>query len=301
MRKKYIRTYTPWYERAWDAVCDFACDVLWDRGKVYVIGGASACLIAGGLYFAFGRETVGGNTDKGIVMAEKTGVKISTNPPSEKLRDSKDVAYGTAKEIPTLESLATYRKGVVANDLIRRSSIVIPSVNIGTPVYEGTNDKSLAWGAGTAKPDEKLGYKNYAVSGHNYMQVKGADVWFFSGLQTVVADKQTVKSLGKREAAEQYIAIKRGAPIYVRDDEKIYTYQVVYTEIVEAKDSYVLSDKRVQAISSNELNPLITLTTCLEQSGVVTPNERIVVVGELIKKEAIAKSDKKIEFEKRGL
>lgn len=223
-----------------------------------------------------------------VQMTEQTNSDVLELAPTESHIKANNVKFGTATEIPSLGNLYKTRKSSEAKKIIRRGTIAIPELGVKSAIYEGTNKDSLVWGAGTAKANQQMGQKNYAVSAHNYKQVKGASEWFFSNIQTKLLPKVKGKESHHQEQLEKYIAVPVGTKIYTTDMKFVYVYEVLYREIVDVKANYVLSDKRVDVFSVDE-TPIITLTTCLEQVDVKNPNERIVLVGKLLGKKKWSK------------
>lgn len=119
------------------------------------------------------------------------------------------------------------------------------------PIYEGVSDKVLAYGAGTAKPNQAIGKRNFAISGHNFADTKT----FFSPLQIVDVSKKPL--------------------IYLYDGQNIFTYQLATKQIVGFENGNVLIDHA----KINE----ITLTTCDQPILNLNPKKRIVISGHLIK------------------
>lgn len=235
-----------------------------------------------GLWFLYNDEQLISKANAETVkMAELTNDKTVQLAPSHSYIKAKNVEYGTASEIPSLEKLYKTRKETNSQKIIRRGTVSIPELGVKSAIYEGTNEESLVWGAGTAKPNQEMGKANYAISAHNYKQVANADEWFFSNIQTNLIAADESKEVTYEELTEKYVAANKSTKIYTTDRESVYTYEVLYREIVDKKSKYVLSDKRVK-VFSNDKTPIITLTTCLEQQGIKDPNERIVVVGKLI-------------------
>lgn len=124
--------------------------------------------------------------------------------------------------------------------------IAIPQVGIKLPIFYGLAQNNLMRGAGTMKPNEKMGEEgNYALAGH-HMEDNSI---LFGPLEN----------------------IKTGASIYVTDGKKVYTYKVT--------DKKVVNEDQVQWIDNVAGKKLITLVTC--SSGEPGVKTRIIVRGEL--------------------
>lgn len=109
-------------------------------------------------------------------------------------------------------------------------SIVIPSVNMQLPIVKGVGQTALAAGAGTMKPEQKLGAGNYALAGH-YFEEK--NILFSPLYNTEIGDM-----------------------IYLTDLTNIYEYKLTMKEIIAATDVYIIEDHPNQTI--------LTLITCAD-------------------------------------
>lgn len=109
-------------------------------------------------------------------------------------------------------------------------SIAVPSVEMQLPIVKGVGNAALAAGAGTMKPEQKLGKGNYALAGH-YFEEK--DI-LFSPLYNA----------------------KVGDTIYLSDLTNIYEYKLTTKEIIAATDVYIIDDIPNKT--------LLTLITCAD-------------------------------------
>ena len=123
-------------------------------------------------------------------------------------------------------------------------SIVVPSVDLQLPIVKGVGNAALAVGAGTMKPNQKLGQGNYALAGH-YFEEK--DILF----------------------SPLYKA-KIGDTIYLTDLTNIYEYKLTSKDIIAATDVYVINDIPNKTV--------LTLITCAE-SG----TKRLAIQADFIK------------------
>lgn len=152
--------------------------------------------------------------------------------------------------------------------------MLIPDYNIDVTIYEGTSDFSLSWGAGTAKPNEKMAVGNYSVNAHNYLKLKEANNLFFTSFQSEIAP------IGKLD--ESLIKPELGTEIYSYDGDIVYEYSLIKKEVVHYSKTAVLSDKRVSELTDDN-SPLITMTTCYEENQELT-GYRIFLTAKLIQK-----------------
>ena len=137
--------------------------------------------------------------------------------------------------------------------------IAVPEVEINLPIFKGLDNVNLFYGAGTMKPNQKMGEGNYALASHHIFTAENASQMLFSPLANA----------------------KAGMKIYLTDKDKVYTY-----EIREVK--HVTPD-RVDEIEDREGINEITLVTCVDYNA----TKRIIVKGDLkeIKPYSEASSD----------
>ena len=125
--------------------------------------------------------------------------------------------------------------------------IAVPEVEINLPIFKGLDNVNLFYGAGTMKPNQKMGEGNYSLASHHIFTAENASQMLFSPL----------------------VNAKAGMKIYLTDKDKVYTY-----EIREVK--HVTPD-RVDEIDDREGINEITLVTCVDYDA----TERIIVKGDL--------------------
>ena len=109
-------------------------------------------------------------------------------------------------------------------------SIVVPRVDMEVPILKGVSNSALAVGAGTMKPDQKLGVGNYALAAHYF---EGRDVLF----------------------GPLYNA-KLGDAIYLTDLDQVYEYRINHKETIAPTDVHVINDVPGQT--------KLTLITCAD-------------------------------------
>ena len=124
--------------------------------------------------------------------------------------------------------------------------IAIPEVEINLPIFKGLDNVNLFYGAGTMKPNQKMGEGNYSLASHHIFTAENASQMLFSPL----------------------VNAKEGMKIYLTDKEKVYTY--VIREV-----KHVTPD-RVDEIEDREGINEITLVTCVDYNA----TERIIVKGD---------------------
>ena len=138
--------------------------------------------------------------------------------------------------------------------------IAIPEVEINLPIFKGLDNVNLFYGAGTMKPDQKMGEGNYSLASHHIFTAENASQMLFSPL----------------------VNAKAGMKIYLTDKDKVYTY-----EIREVK--HVTPD-RVDEIEDREGVKEITLVTCVDYNA----TERIIVKGDFKEVKAYSETSEDI-------
>lgn len=95
--------------------------------------------------------------------------------------------------------------------------IAIPNVQLNLPIYKGLSNPVLLAGAGTMKPQQKMGEGNYALASHHYF-----------------SDERLLFS--------PLIKLKVGDRIYLTDMEYVYEYETVSIDLIDAHQVEVIDD-----------------------------------------------------------
>ena len=177
------------------------------------------------------------NTNK-YQVSQVTKEKIEENKETEGNFD-----FDSVKSISSEAVLAAQWD---AQQLPVIGGIAIPEVEINLPIFKGLDNVNLFYGAGTMKPDQKMGEGNYSLASHHIFTAENASQMLFSPL----------------------VNAKAGMKIYLTDKDKVYTY-----EIREVK--HVTPD-RVDEIEYRDGIKEITLVTCVDYNA----TERIIVKGD---------------------
>lgn len=193
----------------------------------------------------------------------KTKRRIATKGQREKV---KPIDYSGNVAISNLAQVKKYRHssgqlylvGFVA--IPKQDGVINPVTTM--QINEGVSNKVLAYGAGTVKPDQELGKRNFAIAAHNY----GDDRTGFSPLQRDInVDKQP--------------------KAYLSDGHMVFIYQfnkrqddISGEKVVNRKNVEVASDSRVQSKKA-----LLTLITC-DEPGIFNlhPDNRRILTAHLI-------------------
>ena len=132
--------------------------------------------------------------------------------------------------------------------------IAIPELEINLPIFKGLDNTNLLYGAGTMKPDQKMGEGNYSLASHHVFQGENAGQLLFSPLANA----------------------KKGMKIYLTD-----TY-----EITEVKK---VTPDRVDEVEDRGVKE-ITLVTCEDYEA----TERIIVKGNLKEVKAYSETSEEV-------
>ncbi len=120
------------------------------------------------------------------------------------------------EDVQSLSIAEVLKAQTKANKMPVIGSIAVPSVNMQLPIVKGVGNAALAVGAGTMKPNQKLGQGNYALAGH-YFEEK--DILFSPLYKASIGDT-----------------------IYLTDLTNIYEYKLTIKKIIAATDVYVIDD-----------------------------------------------------------
>lgn len=104
----------------------------------------------------------------------------------------------------------------IRDALLKRSAKELSLEHYTAEQLKGVANSALAVGAGTMKPDQKLGIGNYALAAHYF---EGRDVLFGPLYNATIGDS-----------------------VYVTDLDKVYEYRINHKETIAATDVHVIDD-----------------------------------------------------------
>jgi sortase A len=157
-------------------------------------------------------------------------------------RTSKSKASFNFKKVKSIDTISVV-KGFF-NQARVIGIISIPAIKLKLPIYQGINNVNLVKGAGTMKPNQKMGKRNYTLAGHHMTNPH----ILFSPLQN----------------------IKTGNTIYlINKSKKVYSYRVTTKKIISKYQTSYIKDVGQKK--------MITLITCA--SGKPGETRRIMVRG----------------------
>ena len=182
-----------------------------------------------------------------IFMVWNTNKYQVSQVSKEKLEENQDTEGNfDFDSVKAISSEAVLSSQWDAQQLPVIGGIAIPEVEINLPIFKGLDNVNLFYGAGTMKPNQKMGEGNYSLASHHIFTAENASQMLFSPL----------------------VNAKEGMKIYLTDKEKVYTY--VIREV-----KHVTPD-RVDEIEDGEGIKEITLVTCVDYNA----TERIIVKGD---------------------
>lgn len=174
-----------------------------------------------------------------------------TKPSDMVANENADVSFDAANvgSVTSADVLLQMTSGANHNtNLPVVGAIAIPDLGMNLPIMKGLDNTSLSVGAGTMKPDQKMGVGNYALASHSLFYGMGHEKLLFTPLR---------------------LYAKTGQTIYMRDSENIYVYYISDIFIVNPEDGYVISDMEGEGI--------LTLVTCTDAEA----RQRTIVRGQL--------------------
>ncbi|QIL46128.1 class A sortase [Vagococcus coleopterorum] len=178
----------------------------------------------------------------------------NTNLDAIKNNQGKDATFDF-DAVKSLDFQSVVKSKLYQDQLYVLGGIAVPDVKLNLPIFKGVSNYSLIVGAGTMKPEQKMGEGNYALASHHMLE---ADLLF--GPLTKV---------------------ELGQVIYLTDLEYIYEYEIDYKEYVEPT--------RVDLIEDQPDKTQLTLVTCDE-----TGNQRLIVQATFKEKVSNKKASKKM-------
>ena len=171
-----------------------------------------------------------------------------------KANEKKDASFDF-DGVNELDMESVLKAGLDSKNLSQLGGIAIPSLDLNLPIFKGTSETALSAGAGTMKPDQKMGEGNYALASHRTY----SEDLLFAPLKN----------------------IKIGATIYLTDLEYVYTYKVVTKKYINPTD--------VDVIENHGTKREVTLITCN-----LDGTQRLLVQGDFVKGTPIKKASKKM-------
>lgn len=113
--------------------------------------------------------------------------------------------------------------------------ISIPKLDVHLPIFLGTDDNTIATGAGTMKPFQVMGKGNFALASHNLIDT--APKLLFSPLTHAKTEMK----------------------IYLTDKSQIYMYKITNIEVVSVDRTDVIDDLPGENV--------LTLVLCSDEAG----------------------------------
>lgn len=168
---------------------------------------------------------------------------MSYNPNvSEKTSTKKDVSFDM-NNVKRLSLYGIIKARFESENIQLLGKIYIPAIKLDLPIGKGVSNNVLSLGVGTMNPDQRMGFGNYALAGHNLDD-------------------------GKTLFSPLYSKGKVGMNVYLTDMDKIFKYKI-------NKLMYI-SPYQTSIIQSSK-KPILTLITCNDDGS-----KRLVAQGVLV-------------------
>lgn len=169
---------------------------------------------------------------------------ISYNPNiSKKISTKKDVSFDM-NDVNRLSLYDVIRARFESKNIQLLGKIYIPSINLDLPIGQGVSNNVLALGVGTMKRNQRMGFGNYALAGHNMDD-------------------------GKTLFSPLYSKGKVGMYVYLTDMDKIFKYKINKFIYISPYQTNIIQSSR---------KSILTLITCNDDGS-----KRLVAQGLLIR------------------
>lgn len=170
--------------------------------------------------------------------------KISKEEIKENLEKEVSYDWTEAKAITPAELIELTQS---TSSLPVIGGITIPQLSVNLPIFNGTSNEAMSFGAGTLTENQVMGEGNYSLTSHRIFDIDNANELLFSPL----------------------VNAESGMKIYITDKELIYEYTVT--------EKFIVNPDQVEVIDEVPNQKLITLITCTD----INASQRIIVRGEL--------------------
>lgn len=134
------------------------------------------------------------------------------------------------------------------DNLSPNAKIIIPSIGMNLPIFEGLINENLMVGAGTMKPNQQLGSGNYALASHSVFSGYGSNYLLFSPLHRA----------------------KTSTTVYIIQNGRSYRYKITDIYEVTPDAGYVIDDVPGEN--------LLTLVTCTD----INATKRLIVQARFV-------------------
>lgn len=174
--------------------------------------------------------------NRNISVLENQVIKLP-----DKVKNAKNIDFNY-KHVRDIDLSKSYLQNINQQQFI--AIISIPRVDLKVPISEGIN--KLNYSAGTLKPDQKIGYDNYSIIGHN----------LYNNSKNVLFSK-----LGKA---------KKNDIVYLYNKKVLATYKIYTIQTINNSNIDVIKDTK---------KAVITMITCSKNNDT---KKRLMVRGKLI-------------------
>lgn len=195
------------------------------------------------------------------IMTKKTNAYIVSNVHKKQIQKNKQKRgvydFSSVKAVATEE---VFKSQIQTDELPVVGGIAIPDVKLNLPIFNGTTNENLLYGAGTMTPTQQMGTGNYALASHHVFDMINADKMLFSPI----------------------IKAEKGMFIYITDKSKVYTYKVT--------EKFEVTPDRVDVLDDIPNRKVLTLITCTDAKA----EYRTIVRADLENVTEYSKASKKV-------
>lgn len=161
---------------------------------------------------------------------------------SKKTSTKKDVSFDMNR-VDRLSLYDVIKARFESKNIQLLGKIYIPSIKLDLPIGKGVSNNVLSLGVGTMNPDQRMGFGNYALAGHNMDD-------------------------GKTLFSPLYSKGKVGMYVYLTDMDKIFKYKINRLMYISPYQTNIIQSSK---------KPILTLITCNDDGS-----KRLVAQGLLI-------------------
>lgn len=223
-------------------------------------------------------------SNKAVVQAEKQPVVNGSQVKEVAAQKSVQPDYSGTGGLSSKEDMLKQAQSNQAE--ILRGHVAVPSFSISEPIYEGTSNHVLAIGAGMNAPNLKFGAGLVPIFAHNMGDYNA--VWPYHPTKFSALQNMTEKTI-------------IGKDIYLSDGQTVYRYKATKLDY-----GIAVGVMNQELAVENTGKPKVKLIACLEDQEFwqqvkashykdYTAKKRIVLTGELISKQSIAKLDDRLK------
>lgn len=172
---------------------------------------------------------------RNAIMKHRTEQYVVSNVSKKKIETNtnKKSTYDFSS-VKAVDTNSVFKSQLTSDELPVIGGISLPDVKINLPIFKGTTNENLLFGAATMKENQQFGQGNYTLASHHVFSDGDTENMLFSPLKNA----------------------KKGMKIYLTDKTNIYTYEI--------NDIFTVTPERVDVIDDVPNQKIITLITCTD-------------------------------------